>query len=58
MDNLNLSLLAQLVNSLRENTALLENAYKSQDKENFDNAKANLLDLQKKINLVIQKSLK
>jgi len=58
MDTQNLSLLAQLVNNLGENMAVFESSYKAQDKENFDSAKKNLLDIQNKINFVIQNALK
>ena len=55
MDTQNLSLLAQLISKLREDMAVFEASYKTQDKENFESAKEGILDAQKKINLILQK---
>lgn len=54
MDTQNLSLLAQLANSLKENILILDSAYTEQDKNNFDSARKELLDIQRKINFILK----
>lgn len=55
MDPAKIMLLVQLVNQLNENSNSFEKAYIKQDKESFDESKKNILDLQKKISLVLKK---
>jgi hypothetical protein len=58
MNAKNLSLLTQLVSRLGENVNLFEKAYSEQEKEQFDSAKLNILDIQNKINFILQDGLK
>ena len=48
-------LLSQIVSRLKENFEIFEKAYNENDKESFESSKNLILDLQKKINLIVKK---
>ncbi len=54
MENNKILLLLQLMNSLNGNFENFEKGYLNQDKENFDNSKKAILEIQKRINLVLK----
>ena len=58
MEENKILLLVQLINNLAENYNHLEKAYDSSDKENFDNSKKIILELQNKIDLLLSQTSK
>jgi hypothetical protein len=56
MENNKVLLLLQLINSLNGNFEVLEKSYNNQNKEDFDNSKKAILEIQKRINFILKKS--
>jgi hypothetical protein len=54
MDSGKIILLAQLINNLKENFVIFEKAYNESDKEKFDESKKIILELQHKIDFLMQ----
>lgn len=50
-------LAAQLINSMNEQVLVLEKDYQNSEKEKFENHKSAILDLQKKINLLLSEKI-
>lgn len=53
MEGGQLTLLVQLITTLKDNYTRLETAFKSSDKENFDKYKKVILEVQAKINYLL-----
>lgn len=55
MEDNKVLLLFQLMNSLNGNFEIFEKSYTKQDKENFDNSKKAILEIQKRIAFILNK---
>lgn len=55
MEESNLSLLLQLVRNIESKSEVLEKAYNVSNKEDFDRAKKEIMEISSKINIVLKK---